>query len=101
MAITIANNVVNMTAAGDLFPAANLEIRPNFLITGVRVANPTAGKYYILRHYTSSGNKFWDSGVLNSTDPVSDYVTFTSGGGVYLDTDDAGTNFVVQITIGA
>lgn len=93
MAVTITGDVVRMTADGDLFPAADAQVKPNYHVKNVVVAGATSGKFYRLRNGAVDGGVFWDS--------ISGDAPFPTGGNsLYLETDDAGTAFAVMVYLG-
>lgn len=101
MAVTVSNNRVLMTADNDLFPAAAAEVRPNYIVTSVTIVAPTASKFYRLKNGGTSGAIVWEYPSVTSPDNVSQEhdVNISTGGGLWLDTDDAGTSFKVFLSL--
>lgn len=96
MAVTLANSRVVMTADNDTYaPQVN---EPVYSVT---ITGAAASKFYTIYQTNASGKKLWE--YVAGTTPDNAYteaVRFSTSGGLFLNTDDAGTAFRVIVNIG-
>ena len=96
MAIAVGNSVVVMVANNEVYPADVTDgYYPSRQITGVKVSNPAASKYYRLTVGDMTVYEVVTGATAPTSTPVDRVNIVTGGKQVKLVTDDAGTAFKV------
>ena len=96
MAIAVGNSVVVMVANDEVFPATATDAYyPSRQITGVKVSNPAASKYYRLMIGDMVVYEVTTGTTAPTFTPVDPVNIITGGKQVKLATDDSGTAFKV------
>lgn len=96
MAVTEAGNVVVMTANDDLYPATASSAGgyyPSKMVTGVKISNPAASKYYRLQIGDNIVYELRTGATAPTATHVDRVCIITGGKQLELVTDDAGTDF--------
>jgi hypothetical protein len=89
MTMARQDDVVTMTANGDVYPSATATEKPNSGVCNVKLSGAAAGKTYTIRRTGSGGGILWTH-IAGATpaELVSEPVQFRVGPGLYLETDN-------------